>query len=200
MSLIEPGPRSATVKAVTDTECVVTTYDEFIASAAGRSGTGDRVDEDARPQAAADERAHRQHAPEMGHRIQQCLQVILAGLDERDAALRSGHGGPAARAAHAAPDRAPPDRDRGDRQGRAGPAIHAAPEHRGVPEPVVRQVRADRPGHLEPVRRRRGPGIQGALRPLGAECRAPAPAGGTGDHARPVPPQHVPRHAPDVCL
>src|SRR4249920_1066150 len=32
MSLIEPGPRSATVKAVTDTECIVTTYDEFIAS------------------------------------------------------------------------------------------------------------------------------------------------------------------------
>jgi CRP/FNR family transcriptional regulator, cyclic AMP receptor protein len=32
MSLIEPGPRSATVKAVTDTECFVTTYDEFIAS------------------------------------------------------------------------------------------------------------------------------------------------------------------------
>src|SRR5579871_5436278 len=32
MSLIDPGPRSATVKAVTDTECLVTTYDEFIAS------------------------------------------------------------------------------------------------------------------------------------------------------------------------
>lgn len=32
MSLIEPGPRSATVKAVGDTECIVTNYDEFIAS------------------------------------------------------------------------------------------------------------------------------------------------------------------------
>ena len=32
MSLIEPGPRSATVKAATHTECIVTTYDEFIAS------------------------------------------------------------------------------------------------------------------------------------------------------------------------
>jgi CRP-like cAMP-binding protein len=32
MSLIDPGPRSATVKALADTECVVTTYDEFIAS------------------------------------------------------------------------------------------------------------------------------------------------------------------------
>lgn len=32
MSLIEPGPRSATVKALADTECVAMTYDEFIAS------------------------------------------------------------------------------------------------------------------------------------------------------------------------
>jgi CRP/FNR family transcriptional regulator, cyclic AMP receptor protein len=32
MCLIEPGPRSATVKAVTATECVATSYDEFIAS------------------------------------------------------------------------------------------------------------------------------------------------------------------------
>ena len=32
MSLIEPGPRSATVKAVADTECVATSYDEFIVS------------------------------------------------------------------------------------------------------------------------------------------------------------------------
>jgi len=30
MSLIEPGPRSATVRAATDTECVVTSYDAFI--------------------------------------------------------------------------------------------------------------------------------------------------------------------------
>jgi CRP-like cAMP-binding protein len=29
MSLIDPGPRSATVKAVIDTECVVTNFDEF---------------------------------------------------------------------------------------------------------------------------------------------------------------------------
>jgi len=32
MSLIEPGPLSATVKAESDTECIVTNYDEFIAS------------------------------------------------------------------------------------------------------------------------------------------------------------------------
>ena len=30
MSLIESGPRSATIKAVTDTECTVTTYEEFV--------------------------------------------------------------------------------------------------------------------------------------------------------------------------
>jgi len=30
MSLLEPGVRSATVKAVTETECVVTRYDEFM--------------------------------------------------------------------------------------------------------------------------------------------------------------------------
>lgn len=32
MSLLEPGPRSATVTATTDTECTVTSYDEFIDS------------------------------------------------------------------------------------------------------------------------------------------------------------------------
>lgn len=32
MSLIEPGPRSATVIAVTDTECLETSYEEFVAA------------------------------------------------------------------------------------------------------------------------------------------------------------------------
>ena len=32
MCLIEPGPRSATVTALADTECVATSYDEFIAA------------------------------------------------------------------------------------------------------------------------------------------------------------------------
>ena len=31
MSLIEPGPRSATIRAVTDTECETTDYDVFLA-------------------------------------------------------------------------------------------------------------------------------------------------------------------------
>src|ERR1041384_8373261 len=38
MSLIDPGPRSATVKATSDTECIVTTYDEFIASTQSNPG------------------------------------------------------------------------------------------------------------------------------------------------------------------
>jgi len=32
MCLIEPGPRSATVRATTDTQCLVTSYDEFFAA------------------------------------------------------------------------------------------------------------------------------------------------------------------------
>jgi hypothetical protein len=32
MCLIEPGPRSATIKAVTDTDCLATSYEEFIAA------------------------------------------------------------------------------------------------------------------------------------------------------------------------
>ena len=32
MSLLDPGPRSATVRALGNTECTVTSYDEFIAS------------------------------------------------------------------------------------------------------------------------------------------------------------------------
>jgi CRP-like cAMP-binding protein len=32
MSLIEPGPRSATIKAVTDVECLAASYEEFVAT------------------------------------------------------------------------------------------------------------------------------------------------------------------------
>jgi CRP/FNR family transcriptional regulator, cyclic AMP receptor protein len=32
MCLVEPGPRSATVRAATDMECVTISYDEFVAS------------------------------------------------------------------------------------------------------------------------------------------------------------------------
>ena len=32
MSIVSPGPRSATIRAVEDTECMVTSYEDFIAS------------------------------------------------------------------------------------------------------------------------------------------------------------------------
>ena len=60
MSLIEPGPRSATVKAVTDTECLRDHLRRVHRLRPGRSGTRGRVHEDAGPPAAADERADRQ--------------------------------------------------------------------------------------------------------------------------------------------
>jgi alkyl hydroperoxide reductase subunit AhpC/uncharacterized protein (DUF924 family) len=82
MSLIDPGPRSATVKAVTPTECRVTTYDEFIASDPELSV--EFMKTLVRRQRQMNERLARMN-PGMGQRIQQSLQVILAGLDERDA-------------------------------------------------------------------------------------------------------------------
>src|SRR5579871_5266561 len=84
MSLIDPGPRSATVKAVADTECLVTSYDEFIATA---QADPDRaitfMKTMVRRLRQMNERMARLN-PGMGHRIQQYLQVILTGLDERD--------------------------------------------------------------------------------------------------------------------
>ena len=85
MSLIDPGPRSATVKAASNTECFVTTYDEFIASAqANPERAVELMKTLVRRLRHMNERMARMD-PGMGHRIQQCLQVILAGLDERDA-------------------------------------------------------------------------------------------------------------------
>src|SRR5262245_2987681 len=84
MSLIEPGPRSATVKAVTDTECIVTTYEDFIATAQADPQTAvEFMKTLVRRLRLANERMARMN-PGIGHRIQQYLQVILAGLDERD--------------------------------------------------------------------------------------------------------------------
>jgi alkyl hydroperoxide reductase subunit AhpC/uncharacterized protein (DUF924 family) len=84
MSLIDPGPRSATVKAVTDTECIVTTYDEFIASTQANPA---RAVEFMKPLVRRLRQMNERMAklnPGMGHRIQQWLNVILVGLDERD--------------------------------------------------------------------------------------------------------------------
>lgn len=84
MSLIDPGPRSATVKAVTDTECFVTTYDQFTASTRANPERAVEVMKTlVRRLRQMNERVARMD-PGTGHRIQQCLKVILAGLDERD--------------------------------------------------------------------------------------------------------------------
>jgi len=84
MSLIDPGPRSATVRALTATECLVTGFEEFIAT------TQSNPEQSAafmktlvRRQRQMNERIARMN-PGMGHRIQQSLKVILAGVDERD--------------------------------------------------------------------------------------------------------------------
>ena len=85
MALIEPGPRSATVKAVTDAECVATTYDEFIPLMQNdpqRAITfmGSLV----RKVREMNHLLSIAPAEVLGQRIQQSLQVILAGLEERD--------------------------------------------------------------------------------------------------------------------
>ena len=85
MALIEPGPRSATVKAVTDAQCVATTYDEFIPLMQNdpqRAITfmGSLV----RKVREMNHLLSIAPAEVLGQRIQQSLQVILAGLEERD--------------------------------------------------------------------------------------------------------------------
>ena len=106
MSLIEPGPRSATVKAVTDTECFVTSYDDFAAAAqANPEHAVELMKTLVRRLRQTNERMARVD-PGTGHRIQQWLHVILAGLDEQRRALGRGDGDAAARAAHALADRA----------------------------------------------------------------------------------------------
>ena len=136
----------------------------------------------------------------LGRRIQQSLQVILAGLDERDTLSTA-------------------DMETLRRELRMLLKLEriqiAAAEMDKSEQVLQYMLRPSMEDCLnlwfgkseqtdqeicDPLRRRRGPGVQGALRPLGARCRAPAPAGGAGHHARPVPAQHVPRHGADVCL
>jgi thioredoxin-dependent peroxiredoxin len=86
MCLIEPGPRSATVKALTDAECIATSYDEFIPSMqndAQRSITFMKTL--VRRLRETNQLLSIAPAEVLGQRIQQSLQVILAGLEERDA-------------------------------------------------------------------------------------------------------------------
>jgi alkyl hydroperoxide reductase subunit AhpC/uncharacterized protein (DUF924 family) len=85
MSLIEPGPRSATVKALTEVECFVTDYDAFMSSAQADPERAIQLLKTlVRRLRQTNERIARIN-PGTGHRIQQWLHVILAGLDEHDA-------------------------------------------------------------------------------------------------------------------
>jgi thioredoxin-dependent peroxiredoxin len=85
MSLVDPGPRSATVRALTDLECRVTSYADFLASAEADPGQAIRLMQTlVRRLRQTNERIARID-PDTGHRIQQWLSVILAGLDEQDA-------------------------------------------------------------------------------------------------------------------
>ena len=166
----------------------------------GRAGAGGRADPHSRPPPAPDQRAHGANRPRHRPPHPAVAERDPRGDRRSGRPLRPRGGEPAARAAHAPPDRALPDRARRGRQGRGGALLDAAPEHRGVPGPVVRQGRGHRPRDLEPLRRRRRAGVARKLRPLGAQPRPPAPAGRPRRHARPVPPQHVPRERRDVRL
>src|SRR5690242_18752997 len=86
MCLIEPGPRSATVKAITNAECIVTSYEEFLPA----------MQKDA-DRAFMFMKSLVRRLREINNlvsiapielqvqRIQQSVQVILAGLEEREA-------------------------------------------------------------------------------------------------------------------
>ena len=85
MSLIEAGPRSATVKAATDAECLATTYDEFIPLMQNdpqRAITfmGSLV----RKLREMNNLLSLAPAEVLGERIQQSLRLILAGLEGHD--------------------------------------------------------------------------------------------------------------------
>jgi thioredoxin-dependent peroxiredoxin len=85
MSLIEAGPRSATVTAMTDAECIATSYDEFIPSMENdpqRALTFMRTL--VRRLRGTNNLLSIAPAELLGQRIQQSLHVILAGLEERD--------------------------------------------------------------------------------------------------------------------
>jgi alkyl hydroperoxide reductase subunit AhpC/uncharacterized protein (DUF924 family)/CRP-like cAMP-binding protein len=84
MSLIEPGPRSATVRAVGEVECFAADYDGFVGAGAAPERAVELMRTLVRRLRRTNERVARID-PGTGHRIQQWLHVILAGLDENDA-------------------------------------------------------------------------------------------------------------------
>jgi thioredoxin-dependent peroxiredoxin len=85
MSLIEPGPRSATVKAATDAECVAMSYDEFIPAMQNDQQRASMFMKNlVRRLRETNNLLSVAPAEVLGQRIQQSLQVILVGLEERD--------------------------------------------------------------------------------------------------------------------
>lgn len=84
MSLIDPGPRSATVRALTAVECSVTSFEAFSTGAVDPERMIELTRTLVRRLRMTNERMARME-PGSGHRIQQWLNVILAGIDERDA-------------------------------------------------------------------------------------------------------------------
>lgn len=85
MCLIEPGPRSASVKAITDTECVVTSYDEFL-PALQNDPERALMFMKSLVRRLRDINNLISVAPVelQGQAIQQSVQVILAGIEGRD--------------------------------------------------------------------------------------------------------------------
>ena len=57
LCLIEPGPRSATVKAVTNVECVAIAYDDFIPLMQNEPQRAILLHEEPRPEASRDEQS-----------------------------------------------------------------------------------------------------------------------------------------------
>jgi thioredoxin-dependent peroxiredoxin len=81
MSLIDPGPRSATIKAATATQCLVTDYDEFMATAqANPERAFEFMKTLVRRLRRMNERVARM-SPGESQRVQQYLKVIIAGLE-----------------------------------------------------------------------------------------------------------------------
>ena len=84
MSLIDRGPRSATVKAVTDTQCLVTAYNEFIDAAQADPGRAfEFMKTLVRRLRQMNERMALM-SPGTDQQVQRYLQVIIAGLDGQD--------------------------------------------------------------------------------------------------------------------
>jgi len=85
MCLIEPGLRSATVKAVTNAECVALSYDDFIPSMQSDPQRAIMFMKSlVRRLRETNNLLSIAPAEILGQRIQQSLHVILAGLEERD--------------------------------------------------------------------------------------------------------------------